>query len=432
MKKSLKIGLLIVAGIIILLFILKITGVLGSPNLVKISTEKAELRTITEIITANGKIQPETEVKISSDVSGEIIELYIEDGQEVKAGDLMLKIKPDIYLSSVERATAGLNQAKAQLAQAKARLIQAEAAFEQNKLSFERNKKLYEQKTISKSEFEQIKSNYISSKAETEAAQQTVNAGIYTVKSAEASLKEAHENLKKTGIYAPMSGTVSQLNVEKGERVVGTMQMAGTQLLRIAQMDRIEVVTQVNENDIIKVNLKDTAIVEVDAYLDRKFKGIVSKIANSSNNTNNTLGSEDITNFEVKILLLSDSYSDLISQTSGFPFRPGMSATVDIQTKTLKNIVTVPIKAVTTRDDTSKINNEKNDNQLIVTFKYNKDNTVSMQTVKTGIQDDEYIQIISGLKIGDEVVTEPYDLVSKRLRDKQKVNKVQKESLYEN
>lgn len=433
MNKKLKIGLIVAAAVVVILFIMKATGAIGGDNALQVSTETVELRTITEVITANGKIQPETEVKISSDVSGEIVELYVSEGQEVKQGDLLLKIKPDIYLSSVERANAGLNQAKAQLAQSRARLIQAEAAFEQSKLAFERNKFLYEQKTISQAEFEQAETNFKSSKAEVEAARQSVNAGIYTVKSAEATLKESRENLGKTSIYAPMTGTVSCLNVEKGERVVGTMQMAGTELLRIAKMDKMEVITEVNENDIVKVKLGDTALIEVDAYLDRQFKGVVSEIANSSVSTGSSLSTDDITNFEVKILLLPDSYSDLTdSANNSYPFRPGMSATADIRTNTLENVTAVPIKAVTTREDTVKTDKTEDARQLIVVFKYQKNETVNMQVVETGIQDDEYIQIVKGAAVGDEVVSEPYNLVSKRLKDKQKVKKVSKEKLYEN
>ena len=434
MKKNVKFIIAGVSTVIVLLFILKATGVLGSSDGIKVITENAKLRNITEIITANGKIQPQTEVKISSDVSGEIVDLYIKEGQEVKEGDLLLKIKPDIYLSSVDRAGAGLNGAKAQLAQVKARLLQAQATFEQAKLTYIRNKKLYEQKTISQAEYEQAFSSFTSAKAETEAAKQTVNAAGYTVKSTEATLKEARENLNKTSIYAPMSGTVSKLNVEKGERVVGTIQMAGTELLRIAEMAKMELLTQVNENDIVKVSLKDTAIIEVDAYLGQKFKGIVSEIANSSVNTGNVqVSSNDITNFEVKILILPESYKKLIKEGNHeYPFRPGMSATADIRTKTLKNITAVPIKAVTTRVDTSKNNTDDSKEQelQVVVFKYMPDGKVEKQVVETGIQDDEYIQIISGIKENDEIVCEPYNIVSKRLKDKQKVEKVNKEELY--
>jgi HlyD family secretion protein len=432
MSKKLKIGLISAGVIIVVLFILKASGLLGGADSPEVSIEKAQMRTITEIISANGKIRPETEVKISSDVSGEIVELSVTEGQEIKQGELLLKIKPDIYLSSVERANAGLNQAKAQLAQARARLIQAEASFEQAKLSYERNKKLYEQKTISQAEFEQSQTNFKSAKAETEAAKQTVNAAIYTVKSAAASLKETRENLDKTSIYAPMTGTVSRLNVEKGERVVGTMQMAGTELLRIAKMDKMEVITEVNENDIVKVSHGDTAIIEVDAYLGKKFKGVVSEIANSSGGTGAVqISSEDITNFEVKILLLPESYADLLEENpEKYPFRPGMSATADIQTKTLKNILTVPIKAVTTREDTASEQENKLNEQMVVVFKYKENETVDMQQVETGIQDDEYIQVLEGLEEGDEVVTDPYNMVSNRLRDKQQVQKVEKEKLY--
>lgn len=431
MSKKLKILLISSAAAVVVLFILKASGVLGSGDAPQISTENAQVRTITEVISANGKIRPETEVKISSDVSGEIVELIVKEGQEVQEGDLLLKIKPDIYLSATERAKAGLNQAKARLAEARARLIQAEANLEQSRLNYERNEKLYQQNTISQAEYEQSQTNYKSAEAEVQAARESVNAAVYTVKSAEASLKEARENLNKTSIYAPMTGTVSQLNVEKGERVVGTMQMAGTELLRIAEMDRMEVITEVNENDIVKVSKNDTAIIEVDAYLGKNFKGVVNEIANSAVGSGGALtSSDDITNFEVKILLLHDSYADLIKENPGqYPFRPGMSATADIQTKTLTGVTAVPIKAVTTREDTADTNDARSE-PLVVVFKYSPEGKALMQTVETGIQDEEYIQITRGLEPGDEVITDPYSMVSKRLRDKQQVKKVSKENLY--
>ncbi|MEA2043544.1 MAG: efflux RND transporter periplasmic adaptor subunit [Bacteroidota bacterium] len=434
MKKNVKYAIIAGGTIIVVLFILKASGIIGTEGGIKISTERAKLRTITELITASGKIQPETEVNISSDVSGEIVELFVKEGQEVKKGDLLIKIKPDLYLSSVERAEAGLNGARAQLAQAKARLAQSEAMFQQSRLSYKRNKELFDRKTISRAEFEQAEANFLSAKAELEAAKQTVNAAGYTVKSSQATLKEARENLKKTGIYAPITGTISKLNVEKGERVVGTMQMAGTELLRIAEMDKMEVLTEVNENDIVKVNLNDTAIIEVDAYLGNKFKGIVSEIANSSKNTGNRqVSSNEITNFEVKILLLPKSYEELQKEyNTSMLFRPGMTATADIRTNTIKHIVTVPIKAVTTREDTAKTDNSSlnDDDPLVVVFKYMPDATAKLAIVETGIQDDEYIQILSGLSEEDEIITEPYNIISKRLEDGKKVEKVKKEELY--
>lgn len=449
MKKNTKIIIISVAAIVLLLFILKASGVFGKAEGIKVTVEKVEKRTITELITANGKVQPQTEVKISSDVSGEIVELYVKEGDQVKSGDLLLKIRPDIYQSNLDRISASLNSTRANLSNAKARLTQTEAQFEQSKLSYERNKSLFEQKAISQAEYEQAYSSFISAKAEVEAATQTVRASEFAVKSSEASLNEAKENLNKTSIYAPMSGTVSRLNVEKGERVVGTIQMAGTELLRIADMNRMEVIVDVNENDIIKVNISDTAIVEMDAYLGKKFIGIVTEVANSAKSTGLTVSSSDeVTNFEVKILILKESYQDLIDKEKNikFPFRPGMTATVDIQTETKTNILCVPILAVTTRQDTTDNNivmesdelEVKKDNKVKikkdepdeVVFVYTPEKKVVKTIVVTGLQDNDYIEIISGLNENQEIVSGPYSAVSKRLKDGQIVTKTDKDKIF--
>lgn len=453
MKKQTKIILISVAAIIILLFVAKSIGVFGKPEGVKVTTENVTKRTITEIITANGKIQPETEVKISSDVSGEIVELYVKEGKQVKTGDLLIKIRPDIYQSNLDRMLASLNSTRANLANAKARLMQTEAQFEQSELSYKRNKKLFDEKAISKSAYEQAYSSYITAKSEVEASKQTVRAAEFAIQSSEASLKEARENLNKTSIYAPMNGTVSKLNVEKGERVVGTIQMTGTELLRIADMDKMEVLVDVNENDIVRVCQQDTAIIEMDAYFGRKFKGVVTEIANSSTNTGQSITSSDeVTNFEVKILILKESYNDLIPEDnkSYFPFRPGMTATVDIQTETKRNVLSVPILAVTTRTDSIptkpqmedineiKVKNDKekflkkesNEPDEVV-FTYNKKNKkIAKVIVKTGIQDNDYIEIVEGLTDSIEIITGPYSAVSKKLKDGQEVTKTDKDKLF--
>ena len=434
MMKNKKLRYLI-AGLLVLVVVLIIAkkqGWIGESNLLKVVTEKAEKRSIIESITANGKIQPETEVKISPDVSGEIVALYVKEGDEVEKGQLLLKIKEDIYISYLERAKAAVNSAKANFANSKARLAQTEASFHQQELAFNRSKKLYKQKAISLSEFENAEAAFNMAKADLKAAGESVNSSKFSVKSAEASLKEARENLQKTSIYAPIDGTVSRLNVEKGERVVGTIQMAGTELLRIANLNVMEVKVDVNENDIVSVSLNDTALIEIDAYLKEKFKGIVTEIANSANVLG--MSSDQVTNFEVKIRILNSSYNHLIKNDRPYPFRPGMSATVEIQTTYENDILTVPIQAVTTRVDsvqTDSISSDKKDDdeikEIVFTF---SDGKVSKREVTTGIQDDTYIEIKEGIEEGEEVVTAPYSAISRRLKDGKKVEKVDKKELF--
>ena len=434
-NKLLKYLIIIAVALVIILLIGKKAGWFGKNDLINVSTEMAQYRSIIETITANGKIQPETEVKISPDVSGEIVELYVAEGEEVKKGQLLLKIKEDIYVSYLDRTKASVNSAKANVANSRARLLQVEASFNQQKLAFERSQKLYKQKAISQSEFENAEAAYNMAEADVKASEESVNSSLFAVKSAEASLKEAAENLDKTTIYAPIDGTISKLNVEKGERVVGTAQMAGTELLRIANLNVMEVKVEVNENDIVRVNLYDTAIIEIDAYLKEKFKGIVTEIANSAN----TLGmsTDQVTNFEVKIRLLSDSYEHLINEDYLYPFRPGMSATVDIQTNYKDSILTIPIQAVTTRADSvivdksipvDKVNEKKPEIKEVV-FLFIDGKSVKRDVV-TGIQDDRYIQIVEGLVENDEVITAPYSAISRKLKDNKDVEKVDKEELF--
>ncbi|MBA7527223.1 Macrolide export protein MacA [subsurface metagenome] len=418
-KKLFRIVIIITVAVIILAFIGKRVGWFGKEETFEVTTEKGEKRTIIETTTANGKIQPETEVKISPDVSGEIVELYIKEGEYVEKGKLLLKIKPDTYISMRDRAEASLNSAKARLAQVEAQYIQSD-------LSYKRNKQLWEQKTISKAEFENAEAAFKMAKADVEAAR-------FTIKSGEASLKETEENLIKTSVYAPMAGTISRLNVEKGERVVGTELMSGTELMRIADLNRMEVMVEVNENDIIRVLTGDTAIVEVDAYMDDKFNGIVTEIANSATTTG--ISVDQVTSFDVKILLLKESYQHHITETNPTPFRPGMSATVDIQTETKLNILSVPIQAVTTRADTTEqIYDEEessfDDEELKqVVFVVNENMALSKE-VETGIQDNNYIEILSGITEEDEVVIAPYSAISKKLNDSSLVEVVTKEELF--
>lgn len=367
----------------LLLLIAKWAGWISSEHGINVQTTKVQKRTIVQTVSASGKIQPEVEVKISPDVSGEIVQLDIREGIQVEKGDLLLKIKPDTYQSILERSQAALNTSKSALAKAKAQLIESES-------NFNRNKSLYENGTISKSEFERIQASYT-------VTQLNVEDGEYAVTSAQASLREAQENLNKTNIYAPISGTISRLNVELGERVVGTAQMAGTELLRLANLNLMEVAVEVNENDINSVKLGDTALIEVDAFLGEKYKGLVSEIANSADITGSS--ADQVTNFGVKVRII-DSVS----------FRPGMTATVDIQSEYVKDVLSLPIQAVTTRYDA------KGEDKLECVFEV-QGASVKMVEVKTGIQDEEYIQILSGVSDSMSVVKGPYSAVSRLLND---------------
>ena len=373
----------------LILFIGKQLGFIKNEKGIVVSTDFASRVDIVETVAASGKIQPEVEVKISPDVPGEIVELPIKDGDRVFKGDLLVRIKPDTYLSMKQRSEAALNSAKASLSMSKARLVESEANYNRNKILFEKG-------AISASEFEQIESSY-------EVAKLNVESSKYSVSSAQASLEESQDNLDKTSIFAPVDGTISRLNVELGERVVGTMQMAGTEILRLANLDEMEVAVEVNENDIIRVNLGDTTLVEVDAFLGEEFKGIVSEIANSAD----VMGAsaDQVTNFEVKIRILDKS-----------GFRPGMTATVEIQTSDERQIISVPIQAVTTRKDTT---NEQEKIECV--FVYESGEAVLKQ-VETGIQDDKNIHITSGLTDSIQIISGPYSAVSKILKDGMRVS----------
>jgi HlyD family secretion protein len=434
-QKILRWVLILAIVFIILAVVGKKLGWFGKEEITKVAIEKAEFRTITETITANGKVQPETEVKLSPEVSGEIVELNVIEGDHVEKGKLLVKIKPDTYISGRDRAEAAMNSAKSRLAQAEAQFIQSE-------LSYNRNKTLWDQKAISESEYENALASYKVALAELESAK-------FSVKSAEASLNEAREELFKTNIYAPMTGTVSMLNVELGERVVGTSLMTGTELMRIADLNRMEVKVEVNENDIVRVAMNDTAIIEVDAFLGEKFKGIVTEIANSANTTG--LTTDQVTNFDVKVFLLESSYRHLFEQGFVNPFRPGMSANVDIQTETKTNILTVPIQAVTTRSDSvlmAQSEGEKEESDTIENVENTepqkkssdkdnleivfvaKDGKAVLRKVKTGIQDNTYIQITEGIEPGEDVITAPYAAISKKLKDGDLIEIVKKEDLF--
>ena len=422
-KKLLRYSLIAVVVLVVLAVVGKKVGWFGKEEVIQVAVEKVKRRDIIETITANGKVQPETEVIISPDVSGEIVELKVNEGDMVNMGKLLARIKPEVYISARDRSLAALNSSKA-------RFSQAEAQYIQKELDYNRNKKLWEQQAISEAVYETALSAYQVAKAELDAAK-------YSVKSAEAALAEAQENLIKTSIYAPMSGTISMLLVEKGERVIGAQMMTGTEMMRIADLDRMEVMVEVNENDIVRVNMEDTALIEVDAFLGQKFKGIVTEIANSAK----TLGltTDQVTNFEVKIFLLRESYQTLYDEGYVNPFRPGMSATVDIMTEIKSDVLSIPIQAVTTRadsslaettDDEEPEEKEDEEEKNEVVFVVNDENKAEFIKVETGIQDNNYIQILAGLEEDDEIITAPYNAISKKLKDEAVVEVVDKKDLY--
>jgi len=443
MKKTYIYIIIAVVVVIVLLLVAKKKGFLGETGDSKeVSVAKVELVDIVESVSSSGKIKPEVEVKIAPEVSGEIIKLPIKEGDDVKKGQLLVEINPDIYESSVNRARAAVQSSKSAYQQSKARLVESEH-------DYKRNKQLFENQTIAKSEWDKAKANY-------EVAILQVESSKYQVSSSEATLREAKDNLARTSIFAPMDGTISRLNVELGERVVGTQQMAGTELLRVANLNNMEAEVDVNENDIIKVKLGDETDIEVDAFLNKKFKGIVTEIANSAETAGTS--ADQVTNFKVKVKILKDSYKE-ISKEMGLiysPFRPGMTATVDIKTRVKKGVVGVAISAVTTRTDTLSVGNKRNkefdddseknisegnktDNNKIESkkdifecvFVIDSSNKSKIRIVETGIQDDENIEITKGLKEGDEIITGPYIMVSRTLKSgmrvKEKENSEEKE-----
>ncbi|RYD57853.1 MAG: HlyD family efflux transporter periplasmic adaptor subunit [Sphingobacteriales bacterium] len=421
-----------VAALVVLLIIVKNNKKTGT----KVAVEKTATHTITESVTASGKIYPETEVKISPEVSGEIIELHIQEGDSVSKGNLLVRINPAIYSSMVTQAQASVSETRARVSNSREMVQQSRAQYEQALHNYERNQKLYKDKVISAMEFEQAEASYLSSKASYEASKANVSGGQYGVQGASAGLSQARENLRKTTIFAPRSGIISQLNVKLGERVVGTAQMAGTEMLTIADMSRIEVRVDVSETDIAKVKIGDTTIIEADAYRNRKFTGLVSKVGVSSNKSG-AMSTDQVTNYTVHILILPESYADLAASLSRgkFVFKPGMSASVDIHTRRERNILSVPVNAVTTRDWPDSMKKEDAgsfvDLRQVVFVYNNSTKKVELRDVKTGIQDNQYIQILEGLKPGEEVVIAPYGAIARTLKDKAKVQIEAKDKLFE-
>ncbi len=416
-KKKIYIIIGVFVALIVVLIALSKAGVIGNKdNATEVDIAKANEITIVETVSATGKIQPEIEVKISSQVSGEIIDLPIKEGQVVKKGDLLVRINPDLY-------TSGLNRSISNYSGTKSGLNQADASFKEAQASYQRNKTLFEKGIISKSEWERAIASFEVAKANKQTA-------YFNVQSASASVKEAKDNLGRTTIYSPNDGTISKLSVELGERILGTQQMAGTELLRVANLNNMEVEVDVNENDIVKINIGDETKIQVDAYLKKEFKGVVTSISNSASSATTA---DQVTNFKVKVRILKESYQDLIEgkPATYSPFRPGMTATVDIITKRKENVIGIPISSVVIKSDTTatpKIEvpesgdkvKTKSDKKLECVFVKVGDKA-KIRIVKTGIQDDTNIEIISGLKKGDEVITGPFVTVSKDLNSGDKV-----------
>jgi HlyD family secretion protein len=409
----------IVLVLVSVLLILSKNGVIGNKDQgVEIETAAADQITIIETVSATGKIQPEIEIKISSEVSGEIIALPIKEGQVVKKGDLLVKINPMLY-------TSGLNRSVSNLSGTKAGLSQADASFREAKASYERNKILYDKGIISRSDWDKAIASF-------EVAVANKKSAYYTVESAAATVTESKDNLGRTTIYSPADGTISSLGVELGERVLGTQQMTGTELLRVANLGNMEVEVDVNENDIVKINIGDSTKIQVDAYLKKEFKGVVTSISNSASTTTTA---DQVTNFKVKVRILKESYMDLLEgkPASYSPFRPGMTATVDIITKRKEKVIGVPISSVVVKSDTAAVKKfevkEEGTNQKVKAKSDKKyecvfvkeGNKAKIRVIKTGIQDDTNIEVVTGLKKGDVVIVGPYTTVTKDLNSGDKV-----------
>lgn len=431
------IGLLLLLIAVVAISVMKFKS---KPKGIEITTEKAAKRTILETVSASGKVFPETEIKISSDVSGEIVELYVEEGDSVVIGQLLAKIDPDAYMSAVERGKASVNSARSQVSMSKSQIQSSIAQKEQIVAQLENARTIHKRNTqlktdgvISSQEYEQsesnlrgLEANLRASEASIESAKQSTEGAAYSVKSAEASLKELKTNLNRTTIKAPASGIISSLSVEQGERVVGTIQMAGTEMMRVANLNAMEVQVDVSENDILRVKVGDKVEIEVDAYLDKTFTGRVTEIANSASNivsSGMSLNTGTVTNFVVKIRIDPESYKSLVNKGIKYPFRPGMSASVDIQTHQVDDALTVPIQSVTTReaDKNDSIPNKSEDEELLEVVFIMEGDSVRMQEVSSDIQDDDYIIITKGIKEGDNIVTGPYSAVSKKLENGEQV-----------
>lgn len=436
----------LIGGLVVLILFLiigKSAGWIGKTKDIEVELAKAKKVTIVEKVSASGTVQPVTELKLAPEVSGEIIELTVEDGDAVEAGKLLVKIRPDQQLSQLERQEASLNQQKANVKSSEAALSRAEATFIRAEQEFKRQEQLWNEKVISEADWQLAQQNFKVAQNDLASARQSLEAAKYIVASTEASVKEARENVRRTSVVAPISGVVSKLNVKQGERVVGTAQMQGTEMLRIADLGLMEVRVNVNENDIVRVHLGDSVLIDVDAYsnINKEFKGVVTNIANTAKDKTSA---DAITEFEVRIQILESSYQDLIKQGNRYPFRPGMTASVEILTTRKADVLSVPLAAVTTREaDDQKPSNNDNDNKPQVVNENDKKPTkkepktvvfvnnggvAKMVEVKTGISDYENIEILSGVSDSTEVVTGPFLVVSKRLKEGDKIRKAEKKT----
>lgn len=439
MGKTTKYILISLGALIVLVILAKATGIIGKPQLTQVATEKAAVRAVNETVSASGKIKPHIEVKISPEVSGEVVELPIKEGDVVKKGQLLCKIRPDILKSGYDRAVASYNTQKASIGNSKQMLRQAQATFDNQQSIYKRDKALYDNKVITAAEFEAARASYQGAEAALEAAKQNVIGSTYGLAQSSASVKEADDNLKKTTIYSPVDGVVSKLSIQKGERVLGAQQFAGTEIMTISDLSQLDVNVDVNENDINRITLGDSSKIQVDAFLGKTFSGVVTEIGSSANVVGTN--ADQVTNFTVKVRISPDSYKNLLVKTADnpSPFRPGLTATVDINTNHARSL-TVPIQSVTTRvqKKTPAVPNantqEDNKPQIAApvkefVFVYNA-GKVKQVPVTTGIQDDTYIQVLSGLKPGDEVVSAPFSAISKTLNDNMAVQKVDKSKLF--
>jgi HlyD family secretion protein len=475
-KKNRKL-LYILIGTVAVLVAAGIYKARQKPKGEEVTVEQVTRRSINETVSASGKIFPETEVKISSDVSGEIIDLYVKEGDSVVAGQILAKIKPDEYQSLVEQGEASLSTARsqrqitssnvqgssAQIEQLKADRRRLDSQLEVARNAHKRNETLYKDGIISTAEFETSKNTLAAAESALAAAEATlksaesslssakenVRVAEFGINSATARLKELKTSLQKTIITAPVSGIISKLSVEKGERVVGTLQMAGTEMMRIANLHSMEVQVEVSESDILKVSLSDRVDIEVDAYLGRKMLGKVTEIASSASNVGTVAGlnlnSDQVTNFVVKIRIDPESYKDLVSDGRRYPFRPGMSASVDIYTHLAENALSVPIVSVTAQEDENQKKMKQQEEEEGPQKEEKKEtvgadavkeivfvvvgDTVAVREVKTGIQDNNHIEILSGLNEGETVVTGPYSAIARKLKGGASIVVTDKEKL---
>lgn len=439
--------ILITLGILIAVVVtLKLTGVIGGEKIEKVTIEKAAERVVTETVTASGKVQPETEVKLSSEVSGEVTELLVKEGDVVKKGQLLIKVRPDVLKSGYDRAVASYSSQRASVASALQVMKQNEGNFVNAEATYKRNVELFNKKVISASEFDAAKAAYLTAKTNLARSKEDYTAAKFQLEQSGANVQEANANLAKATIYAPVNGVISKLSVELGDRILGTAQMAGTEIMRISNLTTMEVNVDVNENDINRVNVGDSAKIEVDAFADKKFKGVVTEIASSSKDIGSVTTSVDqVTNFVVKIRILADSYEGVKGGAKDLPspFRPGLSATVDIMSQSEKGLA-IPIQSVFTEskkaDDKPQGDDQNADKQktkltdkTVKQFVYIFNaGTVKKVEVTTGIQDDQYIIIKSGLKAGQEIVSGPYSAIQNKLKDGMKVEKTTKDQLFVN